>query len=196
MTLKTIDISGDVSAEDYRRVYESLLEQFEAWRQEHDWCTEFYRYHVARLSRTFRWNEGVTGYYRYYDGKMELDITGRTPAQMGQDLRELRGRILLMTIRHSDYLSLPKANEFLVNSGLPPYAPPQEQSPKARCYVSASGFLSTELPQEELQRKLEKYLKRLGMANPDVYVEARRPDAPQSRVPESETVPLLPSRRS
>lgn len=193
-----LDISEEVSPGDYRKVLQNFLDQFEAWRISHGWCTDVY-FFVAQLSATFHWNKNgrLDSLYREgYTGAMELDIPGdRTPAQMAQDLREIRGRVLRFTLDCPKYLSLEKANEFLVTAGLAPYGPALPVT--NRYTISVTGMLDTGLTSEQLQRKLEKYLKRLGVTNPDVYIQVPRDRYDRSGapgvVPQSETVRLLPN---
>lgn len=189
--MTTLDISSEVTPEEYRRVLDSLLDQFEQWRREHGWCTDVYLY-VAQLSRTFHWNKA--GYRESihrtgYTGAMELDISAeRTPAGMAQDLREIRGRILRFTVERPDYITLEKADEFLTTAGLAPY----QAVPRVSYQVSAGGRLASELTREQLTAKLEKYMRRLGVEHPEVYVApARHPDRQLVTIPSSEMTELL-----
>lgn len=192
-----LDITSEVTDEQYRKVLDSLLKQFEDWRREHGWCTDLYLY-VAQLSNTFRWDSFVRDYYTDgYSGQMKLDIPeDRTAQERATDLREIRGRILRNTRDHSEYLNMRRANGFLENAGLAPWSPPVPA--KNRYYVSLGCWISSEKTAEELQDKITRSLTRAGAekSGMSLVVEEDNPAAPsQARVPDSETVPLLPHPR-
>jgi hypothetical protein len=198
-TKTPLDISEEVSDEDYRRVLQSFLDQFEAWRISHRWCSDLYLF-VAQLSATFHWNKSArldSLYREGYTGAMELDIPdGRTAAQRAQDLRDIRGRVLQFTVQRSEYLTITRANEFLTTAGLAPWAPEAPAAPlTARYSVSAGGQLSSDLTQEQIRDKLTKYMRRLGIERPDVYIDVARPDRdrPPVRIPDSQLTALLPN---
>ena len=157
----TLDISTSVTPEDHERVYRSLLSQFETWRSEHDWCTDLYLF-VGQLSRVFHWNALATGVYYGYSGEMTYDparLPEDTDSARAQDLRELRGRILRMTLDRSDYINLARANEFLEDSGLPRH----DKKTPGRIYVNLSGYApGDETTPEKLQAEVQEYLTRIG----------------------------------
>lgn len=194
-----LDISTSVNSEDYQRVLNSLLDQFEDWRIDRGSCTDFYLF-VGQITRTFRWDRDARGMLKDgAHGAMRLDLD-RCPTDeaRAEDLREVRGRILRFTVTQPSEIYLDLANQFLRNSGLTPWTPEAQppEPPKYRVEtysVVTNGTLSA----EEIREKLTRYLRRLGVAGDDVSVYVT-PQAPARRrdaaVPRSETTPLIESR--
>jgi hypothetical protein len=187
MTTDYLDISESVTDEQYRKVLNSLLDQFEDWRIDKGWCTDLYHF-VAQLSRTFRWNSRVTGYFTdSYSGRMELEIPAdRTGEERARDLREIRGRILRFIYEQSSYLNLDRANEFLSTAGLAPYTP---EGNKQRYHVEIYGYIASELNSDEIRVKAQRWMTRQGGTNPTINVTADT--IRNRRVPDSETTALL-----
>jgi hypothetical protein len=183
---KYLDISETISDEEYRTVLGSLLEQFETWRRDNSWCTDLY-YHVARLTRTFKWD--TSGYNSSisasgYSGAMELNIPAeRSGAERAQDLRELRGRVLRFTIEMPEYLTTEKANEFLTTAGLQPH-----HGGNRTYNADFTGFLSTALTREEIEKKVNALIKKLGVTgNVGFYLSEHG----GSGIPRQDTTELL-----
>ena len=188
----TIDISTSVSAADHARVYRSLLDQFETWRNRNNWCTDLYLY-VAQLSMVFHWDRYGTA-YRGYDGEMKYDPTclpEDTDEARARDLRELRGRILRFTIDSPDYLTVQLANQFLTTAGLAPWSEAQE-TPKHRYYVRMTAYIDSELSEDEVMTKLTRSFTRQGLVPGTLgtrhYEET---EVTPNSIPVAETVVLL-----
>jgi len=184
-----LDLSGEVTDEQFRKVLTSLLDKFEAWRSENDWCDEFYTDYVTRLTR---------GWHCEYaddddEPAMYLAPSGHmTGAERARELRDLRGRILRFTVETPDTLSAEKANEFLRAAGLAPWEPGKPGSPRAvRRHVSLRMTTDTLFTDQEITGKLRRLAESLGEA-PGTLVVSCYELSLTPGIPRSETVPLLP----
>lgn len=195
-----LDLTGEITAEQHRKVYESLMGQFETWRRSNRWCVELYTHYISRLSPVFRWEYaslrdlGTPAHRGGHGGAdivvwLDFDSAGD---DLARDLRDLRGRILRFTLDQPDHIDLDKANQFLTNAGLEPWSPePEPEGPK-RYSVSFYCSATTELSQADIEARLHRLAGRIGAPSYTVSMGVSE-DRPRrtTYIPESQTVRLL-----
>lgn len=193
-----LDLSGEITEEQHRRVYESLLEQFEEWRHSQRWCTELYTSHVVRLSPAFQWEYvgdyemGPQVYGGHGGSRIKLWLDFGYVTDRAQDLRDLRGRILRFTLDQPDYLDKDRANRFLTHAGLQPWSPEPEPEGQKHYSISFYCTATTELSQADIEARLRRLAGRIGAPSGTVgmSVDESRPRR-RTYIPESQTVRLL-----
>jgi len=193
---KYVNISGPVTKRTHEKVLTDLLEQFEQWRESMGWCTDLYKY-VQQLSDSYHWNPDVTGFYRNYDGQMTVaPRADMTDEERGQDLRDVRGRVLMFTLDQSDMITLDKANEFLTAARLASW---NQGEPGTRLvYASVGVYVNTTKTDEQISTALRNAATRLGEVShngPDLYVNEQSRRGRSIPVTDESLVPLLPRPR-
>ena len=190
MATKYVDISGPVTKRVHEKVLNDLLEQFEQWRHDMGWCTDLYKY-VQQLTDSYVWNPDVENFYRGYNGQMTVaPRADMTDEERGQDLRDVRGRVLRFTLDQSDTIELTRANEFLTNARLAPWT--GGPIGVRRVYASVGVYVDTTKTDDQIRAALTRTANSLGEVTgngPDLYVseQSRR----NGRVPLSDTTELL-----
>ena len=184
--MATIDLTGEVTYDQYVTALNALLLQFEVWRIQQGWCHALYRY-VAQLSDTFQWNTS--------EKRMELAIipSDRTGAEMTQDLRNIRGRMLAFTdtqIGREAAFTVARANTFLTGAGLPGY-PTVTGRVTYRVYVGTFNVESDQTA-DQVRDQIAGYIRDTLHSTTDPFIELDTFRQRVTRVSAEDMVPLLP----